>query len=321
MGLHIIQNSTVSGYQQPDVNTSTLSAVDIVTTSLTSVQASCQDIFASGVIYTSGGNSTIWDTVTATASINTVTSVSGSLQTQIDNNDLDIASNTSAIATVSGATVTNASNIAANTSSIDSTIVTLTTVSGQTITNASNIASNTSTIATVSGATATNASDIASNTSAIATVSGATVTNASDIASNTSAIATVSGATVTNAVGIASNASNFSNYLPLSGGTLGGDVNMGNFSITDVNVLSATEVYAGSGTSVLYVDSNKVGINTSTPNADLTVQGTISSTGVIYTTNDIHITDATKGLILTSPASGDFRITVTNSGTLTATSI
>ena len=60
------------------------------------------------------------------------------------------------------------------------------------------------------------------------------------------------------------------NYLPLSGGIVDGNV----------SILSSLEV--GIGNAVLFVSGNKVGINTETPNVELTVNGEISSSNVIY---------------------------------------
>ena len=54
------------------------------------------------------------------------------------------------------------------------------------------------------------------------------------------------------------------NYLPLSGGIVDGNV----------SILSSLEV--GIGNAVLFVSGNKVGINTETPNAELTVNGNVS---------------------------------------------
>jgi hypothetical protein len=60
------------------------------------------------------------------------------------------------------------------------------------------------------------------------------------------------------------------NYLSLDGGTVNGDV----------VILSSFEV--GSGDTVIFVSDNKVGINTETPNKELTIIGSISSNDLIY---------------------------------------
>jgi hypothetical protein len=60
------------------------------------------------------------------------------------------------------------------------------------------------------------------------------------------------------------------NYLPLSGGTVDGDV----------SILSSLEV--GYGNTILFVSGDKVGINTENPNVELTVIGSISSNNIIY---------------------------------------
>jgi hypothetical protein len=59
-------------------------------------------------------------------------------------------------------------------------------------------------------------------------------------------------------------------FLPLSGGTITGDL----------SVLSSLQV--GFGDTVLFVSGNKVGIKTETPNVELTVNGSISSNKLIY---------------------------------------
>jgi hypothetical protein len=58
---------------------------------------------------------------------------------------------------------------------------------------------------------------------------------------------------------------------------------VGNVSATGVIYGSSLEV--GSGSSTLYVDSNKVGINTEAPNEELTVVGSISATEDLYARN------------------------------------
>ena len=82
--------------------------------------------------------------------------------------------------------------------------------------------------------------------------------------------------------------------------------------------LSVDESFeAGVGASTaLYVGSNKVGINTEDPSFDLTVNGMISSSNIIYAGDDIEITDPTKGIILRSPNNSRWRIVVSNTGTL-----
>jgi hypothetical protein len=59
-------------------------------------------------------------------------------------------------------------------------------------------------------------------------------------------------------------------FLPLTGGTITGDL-----------ILSSLEVGSGVGT-VFFVGDGKVGVNTETPNAELTVNGSISSNNTIY---------------------------------------
>jgi hypothetical protein len=85
---------------------------------------------------------------------------------------------------------------------------------------------------------------------------------------------------------------------------------------------------AGTGSTVLYVDSNKVGINTTTPNADLTVQGDVSASGSMTlaggltagsASNDVYFPD---GIILRSPDDNSlWKLTVTFAGALSTTPV
>ena len=107
-----------------------------------------------------------------------------------------------------------------------------------------------------------------------------------------------------------------SNFLPLSGGT----------STTSLSVqeLSASKfsIGDGTGTAALFVGTNsKVGINTESPNKTLTVNGDVGISGPLAISDDIEVTDFTKGIILRSPNNSRWRITVTNSGTLSATAL
>ena len=63
-----------------------------------------------------------------------------------------------------------------------------------------------------------------------------------------------------------------SNFLPLSGGAIQGNV----------STTGGVTVGDGLGTANLYVSGSKVGINTETPNEALTVVGNISATGIYY---------------------------------------
>jgi len=70
----------------------------------------------------------------------------------------------------------------------------------------------------------------------------------------------------------------------------------------------------------------KVGINTTTPNEALTIVGNISATGNlsaanINTSGDIEFSDLTKGVILRSPDSSRWRVTINNNGALTTTKL
>ena len=64
---------------------------------------------------------------------------------------------------------------------------------------------------------------------------------------------------------------NQTNYLPLSGGTITGNLIASSLEINPQNLFTT-----------LYVNEGKVGINTETPNVELTVNGSISSNNTIY---------------------------------------
>lgn len=108
---------------------------------------------------------------------------------------------------------------------------------------------------------------------------------------------------------------NLSLYLPLSGGTVTGSLSV--LSLSSNNL----EIASSSGNTTFFVASGTVGINTEVPNQALTVIGSISSTDIIYTDSDVEITNLTKGLILRSPNNTRWRITITDAGTLSATSL
>ena len=100
------------------------------------------------------------------------------------------------------------------------------------------------------------------------------------------------------------------NIIYGSGGEFSGNVEVSNYFA------------AGSGVATsLYVENFRVGINTETPNVALTVVGSISSTNTIYTKEDVEITDPTRGIILTSPDNSKWRITISNSGTLSVAAL
>jgi hypothetical protein len=63
-----------------------------------------------------------------------------------------------------------------------------------------------------------------------------------------------------------------SKFLPLSGGTVDGNV----------SILSSFEV--GYGNTTLFVSGDKVGINTENPNVELTISGSVSASNKIYGT-------------------------------------
>ena len=105
-------------------------------------------------------------------------------------------------------------------------------------------------------------------------------------------------------------------FLPLTGGTITGSLSVQSLSAQRFEVASSSQ------TAVLYTaSSGKVGINTESPNKELTVIGSISSSNVVYVDSDVEITNNTKGIILKSPNNTRWRITVTDAGTLSAVSL
>ena len=68
-------------------------------------------------------------------------------------------------------------------------------------------------------------------------------------------------------------------YLPLSGGTITGNLS----SLNSIYIDGDLEV--GEGSVSFFVESSRVGVNTETPNKELTVVGDISSTGDLYANN------------------------------------
>ena len=129
------------------------------------------------------------------------------------------------------------------------------------------------------------------------------------------------------------------NFLPLTGGTLTGtlcatsDLIIGggspiaffvgsqsvgintetpNEALTVVGNISATgTIQAGAGTSAsLYIGSSKVGINTESPTETLSISGNAEILG-----------SPTNGLILSSPDGTRWRLTVTNTGTLSTVAV
>jgi hypothetical protein len=68
-----------------------------------------------------------------------------------------------------------------------------------------------------------------------------------------------------------------SRYYPLTGGLLNGSLTASNGSFNNIFVAEQD-----AGPAVLYAISNKVGVNTESPNEALTVVGNVSSTGTMY---------------------------------------
>jgi hypothetical protein len=94
-------------------------------------------------------------------------------------------------------------------------------------------------------------------------------------------------------------------FLPLTGGTITGDLAL----------LSSLEVGSNVDT-VFFVGDGKVGVNTETPNAELTIVGNVSASGTIEANGDVTVTDSAKGLVLVSPDNTLWRVTVSNAGVL-----
>jgi hypothetical protein len=116
--------------------------------------------------------------------------------------------------------------------------------------------------------------------------------------------------------GITTGTNSGGEYLPLSGGTLTGNLTSLSSAYFD------GELYAGNyPTTTLIVQNSFIGINTETPNKELTVVGEISSTGIVYTDDDVEITNSSKGIILRSPNNSKWRVTVTDLGVLSVTSL
>jgi len=80
-----------------------------------------------------------------------------------------------------------------------------------------------------------------------------------------------------------------------------------------LHVKNRLEINNSSQIATLFVSGNKVGINTETPMDSLSINGNASLT------EDLEITDFTKGVILRSPNNSRWRITISNSGHLTTT--
>jgi hypothetical protein len=112
----------------------------------------------------------------------------------------------------------------------------------------------------------------------------------------------------------------FSFFPAINGGIAGAKVSIGYASSGGTNVYSALEienVTSGYGLLKLMKSGGKVLIGTQTDNGINTLQ----LSGSASITSDIEITDYTRGVILRSPNGSRFRVTVTDSGALSTTSI
>ena len=159
-----------------------------------------------------------------------------------------------------------------------------------------------------------NLSDVSSPSTALANLSGVSKTELQSLSGSWQSTFTTYNS---NSASYATSSFVQSNFLSLSGGT----------STTSLSVqeLSASKFSVGTsntGTAALFVGTDsKVGINTETPNKTLTVSGDVGITGPMTVSDDIEVTDYTKGIILRSPNNSRWRITVTNSGALSATAL
>jgi hypothetical protein len=92
----------------------------------------------------------------------------------------------------------------------------------------------------------------------------------------------------------------------------------GNLGDNSTNISTTrTGQYMVSASGGMFIPG-KVGIGTDSIANALTVVGNISAKGIVYIANDIEITDSTKGIILRSLNGNRWRITITNSGTLSS---
>jgi hypothetical protein len=108
---------------------------------------------------------------------------------------------------------------------------------------------------------------------------------------------------------------NQTNYLPLTGGTLTGSLSvLGTSKLNGITELGNVE----NTTATIYVDTSKVGINTETPNEELTIVGDVSATGKYYGDGS-----SLTGIILTGSylplSGGDLTGELTTTSTISST--
>lgn len=159
-----------------------------------------------------------------------------------------------------------------------------------------------------------NLSDVSSPSTALANLSGVSRTELRSLSGSWQSTFTTYNS---NSASYATSSFVQSNFLPLSGGTSTTSLSVQDLSASKFNVGTSN-----TGTAALFVGTDsKVGINTETPNKTLTVSGDVGITGPMTVNDDIEVTDYTKGIILRSPNDSRWRITVTNSGALSATAL
>ena len=158
-----------------------------------------------------------------------------------------------------------------------------------------------------------NLSDVASPSIALANLSGVSKSELRSLSGSWQSTFT---AYSSNSAGYATSSFVQSNFLPLSGGTATTTLSVQDLSASKCIIGDSTE------TAALFVGTNlKVGINTEAPNKTLTVSGDVGISGPLTVNDDIEVTNFTKGIILRSPNNSRWRITVTNSGALSATAL
>lgn len=271
--------------------------------------------------------------ITTNAENNTLEINGSALQTAINTNTGNIATNTSNISSNATAINTNTGNISTNISSIGTNATNITNnataIAGNTsniTTNATNIATNTTNITTNTGNIATNTTDIAGNTSDITTNASNITTNTTNIATNTTDIATnVSAITQnttdigTNTTNIATNASNIStNTASISTNATGISTNATNIAGNSSSIsTNATNITNNSNS----ISANTTNISTNATNiasndTDISaLQTDVSANTTNISTNATNIASNDTDI---STNAGNISTNTTNIGTNTS---
>ncbi len=274
---------------------STVSVTNITTDTLTAETLTFQDVSVSSL---RTGSLTVTNNVTATAYYGDGSNLTG------------IASDTR-IAAVSALTVVNQTSIAANTSLI---VINQTSIAA----NASAVVVLSATletrIAAVSALTAVNKTSIAANASAvvalsatletrIAAVSVLTATNKTSITANASTIVALSATLESRIAALSATvATSISNYLPLAGGTLTGNLNFGD---NDKAIFGT-----GSDLQIFHDPSGPASYISDVGNGDLILKGS----------NQIRLQQADGDALATFNEDGSVQLYYNNSEKLATTS-